>query len=61
MEKALPIYAAPEAFSRLDGEMPAYRAMPSRGKNFPDALVVQEIFAVHEHIKDVCRRFAKQG
>jgi carboxymethylenebutenolidase len=23
--------------------------------------VVQEIFGVHEHIKDVCRRFAKQG
>jgi carboxymethylenebutenolidase len=25
------------------------------------ALVVQEIFGVHEHIKDVCRRFAKLG
>ena len=22
---------------------------------------MQEIFGVHEHIKDVCRRFAKQG
>ena len=44
-----------------DGEMPAYRAMPAKGKNFPVALVVQEIFGVHEHIKDVCRRFAKLG
>jgi carboxymethylenebutenolidase len=44
-----------------DGEMPAYRAMPARGKNFPVAIVVQEIFGVHEHIKDVCRRFAKLG
>src|SRR5215210_1459695 len=44
-----------------DGEMPAYRAMPARGKNFPVALVVQEIFGVHEHIKDICRRFAKLG
>jgi carboxymethylenebutenolidase len=44
-----------------DGEMPAYRAMPEKGKNFPVALVVQEIFGVHEHIKDVCRRFAKLG
>jgi len=44
-----------------DGEMPAYRAMPARGKNFPVALVVQEIFGVHEHIKDVCRRFARLG
>lgn len=44
-----------------DGEMPAYRAMPAAGKNFPVALVVQEIFGVHEHIKDVCRRFARLG
>ena len=44
-----------------DGEIPAYRAMPAKGKNFPTVLVVQEIFGVHEHIKDVCRRFAKAG
>lgn len=44
-----------------DGEMPAYRAMPAGGKNLPTVLVVQEIFGVHEHIKDVCRRFAKEG
>jgi carboxymethylenebutenolidase len=44
-----------------DGEIPAYRAMPEKGKNFPLVLVVQEIFGVHEHIKDVCRRFAKLG
>lgn len=44
-----------------DGEIPAYRAMPGKGRNFPVALVVQEIFGVHEHIKDVCRRFAKRG
>jgi carboxymethylenebutenolidase len=41
--------------------IPAYRAMPSQGKAFPTILVVQEIFGVHEHIKDVCRRFAKSG
>ncbi len=45
----------------VDGEMPAYRAMPAGGKNLPVVLVVQEIFGVHEHIKDVCRRFAKEG
>jgi carboxymethylenebutenolidase len=44
-----------------DGEVPAYRAMPSQGSNFPVVLVVQEIFGVHEHIRDVCRRFAKLG
>ncbi len=44
-----------------DGEMPAYRAMPAKGGPFPVVLVVQEIFGVHEHIKDICRRFAKLG
>ncbi len=44
-----------------DGDIPAYRAMPDKGKNFPVVLVVQEIFGVHEHIKDICRRFAKAG
>lgn len=43
------------------GNVPAYRAMPATGGKFPVVLVVQEIFGVHEHIKDVCRRFAKQG
>jgi carboxymethylenebutenolidase len=44
-----------------DGEVPAYRAMPATGGPFPVVLVVQEIFGVHEHIKDVCRRFAHEG
>lgn len=44
-----------------DGEIPAYRAMPDRGEDFPVVLVIQEIFGVHEHIQDVCRRFAKLG
>jgi carboxymethylenebutenolidase len=44
-----------------DGHIPAYRAMPASGKDFPVLLVIQEIFGVHEHIQDVCRRYAKQG
>jgi carboxymethylenebutenolidase len=44
-----------------DGKIPAYRAMPAAGKKFPVVLVVQEIFGVHEHIRDICRRFAKVG
>jgi carboxymethylenebutenolidase len=44
-----------------DGDIPAYRAAPDKGGPFPTALVVQEIFGVHEHIKDVCRRLAKLG
>lgn len=50
------------AIKGADGVMfPAYRAMPEGGKKLPVVLVVQEIFGVHEHIKDVCRRFAKKG
>jgi carboxymethylenebutenolidase len=44
-----------------DGEIPAYQAKPKKGSNHPVVLVVQEIFGVHEHIKDICRRFAKLG
>jgi carboxymethylenebutenolidase len=43
------------------GDIPAYRAMPATGGPFPTVLVIQEIFGVHEHIKDMCRRFAKLG
>ena len=44
-----------------DGQIPAYRACPAKGRAFPIVLVVQEIFGVHEHIKDLCRRLAKAG
>jgi len=44
-----------------DGHIPAYRAHPWGKTNRPVVLVVQEIFGVHEHIKDLCRRFAKLG
>ena len=45
----------------VGGKIPAYRAMPAGAGKFPVILVVQEIFGVHEHIKDMCRRFAKMG
>jgi len=44
-----------------DGHIPAYRARPAGKKNAPVVLVTQEIFGVHEHIKDLCRRFAHLG
>ncbi len=44
-----------------EGTIPAYRAMPAGAGPFPVVLVIQEIFGVHEHIKDICRRFAKLG
>jgi len=39
----------------------AYLAHPEQGGPWPLILVAQEIFGVHEHIKDVCRRLAKLG
>ncbi len=44
-----------------DGKIPAYRAKPAGKTNAPVVLVIQEIFGVHEHIKDLCRRLAHAG
>lgn len=41
--------------------MNAYRAKPAGGKARPVVLVVQEIFGLHEWIRDVTRRFAAAG
>jgi carboxymethylenebutenolidase len=43
------------------GDIPGYAAMPASGGPFPTVLVIQEVFGVHEHIKDICRRLAKLG
>jgi carboxymethylenebutenolidase len=43
------------------GAIPAYMAKPAGKKGLATVVVMHEIFGVHEHIKDVCRRFAKQG
>ena len=44
-----------------DGKLPAYYAKPARKGPLPVILVNEEIFGVHEYIKDVCRRWAKLG
>jgi carboxymethylenebutenolidase len=43
------------------GTLPGYFAAPADGAKLPIVLVVQEIFGVHEHIQDLCRRLAKAG
>ena len=53
--------AGPVEVPAGDIDLPAYAAAPRGGGPFPVVLVVQEIFGVHEHIRDVCRRFAKLG
>ncbi|MGF6994247.1 dienelactone hydrolase family protein [Paraburkholderia sp. GAS32] len=44
-----------------DTLVPAYRAQPKGKTHLPVIIVVHEAFGVHEHIADVCRRFAKLG
>jgi len=43
------------------GEIPAYYAVPKTGGKRPVVLVIAEIWGLHEHIKDVVRRVAKEG
>jgi carboxymethylenebutenolidase len=42
-------------------EIPAYLAMPVGGGSFPGIVVLQEIFGVNIHIRDVTERLAKEG
>jgi carboxymethylenebutenolidase len=55
------IEAGEVAIPAADGPMPAYRAVPKGAGPFPIVLVVEEIFGVHDYIKDICRRLAKAG
>src|SRR5574337_955352 len=41
--------------------IPAYEARPAGSGKYPVIVVISEIWGVHEYIKDVCRRFAKEG
>jgi carboxymethylenebutenolidase len=46
---------------RLPGGAPAYFARPESGEGLPVVLVAEEIFGLHEHIRDIARRFARLG
>jgi carboxymethylenebutenolidase len=41
--------------------LPAYVARPSASGRKGAVIVVNEIFGIHDYIKDVCRRFAREG
>src|SRR3982751_2641419 len=43
------------------GDIPAYYAVPKSGGKRSVVLVVAEVFGLHEDIKDVIRRVAKEG
>src|ERR687885_1318540 len=42
-------------------EIEAYLAMPADTGSFPGVVVLQEIFGVNDHIRDVTRRIAREG
>jgi carboxymethylenebutenolidase len=44
-----------------DFSVPIYEARPSAFGKYPILIIIPEIFGMHEHIKDVTRRFAKEG
>jgi carboxymethylenebutenolidase len=44
-----------------DFQVPIYEARPAAAGKYPVVLVIPEVFGMHEHIKDVTRRFAKEG
>ena len=41
--------------------IPVYLAMPEGSARRPVVIVIHEIFGQHEHIRDVARRFAREG
>jgi carboxymethylenebutenolidase len=62
------ITTASEGLAVTDGkvisrgfQVPIYEARPAAAGKYPIVLVIPEVFGMHEHIKDVTRRFAKEG
>jgi len=49
------------AIVTMPGDLPAYVARPAGTGKHPAVIVVNEVFGVHEWIKDVCRRLARAG
>ena len=47
--------------SNKDIDIDAYLAIPDRGGIYPAIIVIQEIFGVNDHIRDVTRRIAQEG
>jgi carboxymethylenebutenolidase len=41
--------------------LPAYVARPSAAGRHPTVIVVNEVFGIHDYIKNICRRFARAG
>jgi carboxymethylenebutenolidase len=42
-------------------QVPIYEAHPATAGKYPIVLIIPEVFGMHEHIKDVTLRFAREG
>ena len=48
-------------FQNQDLKIDAYLAVPEASGNYAAVIVIQEIFGVNEHIREITRRLARQG
>ncbi len=62
------IATSAEGLSAADGTVlsggfavPIYEVRPSAPGSYPVVIVIPEVFGMHEHIRDVTRRFAREG
>ncbi|MBF0529561.1 MAG: dienelactone hydrolase family protein [Deltaproteobacteria bacterium] len=44
-----------------DFQVPLYEAYPEAAGKYPAILIIPEVFGLHEHIRDITRRFALEG
>ena len=43
------------------GNLHSYLARPTEGENLPAVLIIHEIFGLNDNIRDIARRFAREG
>jgi carboxymethylenebutenolidase len=55
------LHAADGMVTSGDFRVPIYEAWLAKEGKYPVVLVLPEVFGMHEHIRDVVRRFAKEG
>jgi carboxymethylenebutenolidase len=61
MRAELEIETAQVKVKSRDINIDAYLALPEGEGRFPGVVVIQEIFGVNDHIRDVTRRLAREG
>jgi len=55
------LVTANQFLDRGGAQLPVYVARPKGEGKFPAVIVIHEIFGLHEYIRDIVRRFAREG